>query len=420
MVSRSLHEKAPLSAADEAWNNEYHIMLKSNMLGYVERGLSAELSRLAESAYPPSNNMGGNLPDTPPNFPHGEKPGQKVSQKTSIDWLGFTSSADIEAVKCLIQVIWPDAVFSRHVKGMPGYPDAYLITVDSVQFGMLGTGAVHERHFVSLTGTACKTLNDELISVLYDAFTLEHYDQGQQRMVSTFDIRLSRVDICLDMYRGEVTWDHARRAFDNDRFKNSKGGRSPQLKVIDLSQGSVNLGRTMYVGKRDGEVMARIYEKGLEVFAKLPEELRLLSEERETLYGSADIQADNWLRLEVEYKRVDKNRPLSFDMIIERDRYFAGAYPYFADVIGRADGLRPVGMKTDFDVDLLALMSNAKRSYGALIHSLTDLGFTPSEVVQHLSSGRHNDKLVRSGLLAKLKQAVEQAKIDDPDIDIPF
>lgn len=419
-MTASLHENERVSAADEAWNNEYHILLKSNMAEYVERGLSAELARLTQSAHPPSNNMGGNLQQPPQYLSHGEKPGQKIVQKASIDWLGFTSSAELEAVKALVQVVWPYATFTRHVKGMPGYPDAYLITVDGVQYGMLGTGAAHGRHFVSLTGTACKTLTDELIAVLYEAFKLESKNIVTNELESVFDIRLSRVDLCFDLYRGEVTWDHARRAFDNGRFQNRKGGRAPQLKVIDLSQGTKNLGRTMYVGKRDSEVMARIYEKGLEVFAKLPEELRLLSEEREILHGSQDLQADNWLRLEVEYKCVDKKRPLPFEMLLERDKYFAGAYPYFSDIIGVGDGLRPVGMKDDFDVDFLALMSNAKRSYGSLIHSMRQLGFTPQEVVDHLSSGRDNDKLVRSGLLAKMRDGVNKARENDPDIDIPF
>lgn len=419
-MTASLHENGRVSAADEAWDNEYHILLKSNMAEYVERGLSAELARLTESAHPPSNNMGGNLPQPPQYFSHDEKPGQKIVQKTSIDWLGFTSSADVEAVKALVQVVWPYATFTRHVKGMPGYPDAYLITVDGVQYGMLGTGAAHGRHFVSLTGTACKTLTDELISVLHEAFQLETENPVTKELESVFDVRLSRVDLCFDLYRGEVTWDHARRAFDNGRFQNKKGGRAPQLKVIDLSQGAKNLGRTMYVGKRDSEVMARIYEKGLEVFAKLPEELRLLSEEREILHGSKDLHADNWLRLEVEYKCVDKKRPLPFEMLLDRDKYFAGAYPYFSDIIGVSDGRRPVGMKDDFDVDFLALMSNAKRSYGTLIHSMRQLGFTPQEVVDQLSADRNNDKLVRSGLLSKMRDAVEKARQVDPDLDIPF
>jgi len=419
-VEKSLHENAPLSAADEAWNNEYHILLKQNMAGYVERGLSAELGRLAEIANPPSNNMGGNLPKPPPFLPHGEKPAGKVSQKTSLDWLGFTSSAEFEEVRHLIEAVWPDALLTRHVRGMPGYPEAWQISVDAVQYGMIGTGAAHGRHFVSLTGTACKTLTDELISMLYEAFHIERWNAAQQCMESVYDIRLSRVDLCFDFYRGEVTFDHAMNAYKNERFKNRKGGRNPQLKVIDLSSDSKNLGRTMYVGKRDGEVMARIYEKGLEVFAKLPEELRLLSEEREALYGSETLQADNWLRLEVEYKRVDKDRPLPLEMLLERDKYFAGAYPYYADALQRGDGLRPIGMKSEFQVDLDALMANAKRSYGSLIHSLEQMGFQPAEIVQHLSSGRHNDKLVKAGLIKKVTESLAEKRAADPDFDIPF
>ena len=416
-MKKSLHELSENFSGSQAYDHEFGILLKHNMGGFVDRQVSRQLRELEPKATPPSNNMGGTESNTPLHFPHGEKSAVFCEQKTKIDWFGFTSSADVEAVKMVVSTIWPDVVFSRKSGGMPGYPDAYLITLDSVQYGLLGTGAAHGRHFVSLSGTACKTLTDELVQVFYDALTMTQLVGGVP--VSVFDARISRIDLCFDSYRREITYDDALAAYYEGGFKRPKARTNPELKKVSVSSDR-NLGRTMYVGKRDGHVMGRIYEKGLEVFAKLPEEMRLMSEEREGDICGPSLHADDWLRLEAEFKRVDKDRPLPLEMMLQRDVYFAGAYPFFAAALGMADGIRPAGLKSDFNVDLLALMHNARRSYGSLIHSLTELGFTADEVVEHLSSGRNNDKLVRSGLLREAKDAFDAVAALDPDFDIPF
>lgn len=415
-MKKSLHELSENFSASQAYDHEFGILLSHNMAGFVDRGVAKQLRELEPKATPPSNNMGGTDCDTPLHFPHGEKSAAFCKQKTKIDWFGFTSSADVEAVKLLVSTIWPDVVFSRKVGGMPGYPDAYLITVESIQYGLLGTGAAHGRHFVSLSGTACKTLTDELVQIFYEALTITQLVGGEA--VSVFDPRISRIDLCFDSYRREITYDDALAAYHKGEFMRPQARRNPELKLVSVSSDR-NLGRTMYVGKRDGHVMARIYEKGLEVFAKLPEELRLMSEDRDgDVCGP--MPADDWLRLEAEFKRVDKDRPLPLEMMLERDTYFAGAYPFFASALGLADGLRPAGLKSEFSVDLSALMHNARRSYGSLIHSLTELGFTPAQVVEHLSSGRNNDKLVRSGLLREAKAAFDAVAALDPDFYVPF
>lgn len=416
-MKKSLHELGENFSASQAYDHEFGILLSHNMAGFVDRKLAAKLRDLEPKATPPSNNMGGTESNTPLHFPHGEESAAFCKQKTKIDWFGFTSSADLDAVQLLISMVWPDVVFGRKSSGMPGYPDAYFITVDSVQYGLLGTGAEHGRHFVSLTGTACKTLTDELVQVFYEALTLTQLVGGVP--VSVFDARISRIDLCFDSYRREITYDDALAAYYEGAFMRPKARRNPELKKVSVSSDR-NLGRTMYVGKRDGHVMGRIYEKGLEVFAKLPEEMRLMSEDREGDLCGPVLHADDWLRLEAEFKRVDKDRPLPLEMMLERDAYFSGAYPFFASALGVADGVRPAALKSDFDVDLLAMMHNAKRSYGSLIHSLTELGFTPGEVVDHLSSGRNNDKLVRSGLLREAKEAYDKVVALDPDHDIPF
>jgi DNA relaxase NicK len=413
-VSNSLHQnERPLTGAQEI-DREFTLLLKSNMNGFVDRDVARSLDRLAQRDGPPSNNMGGTYPPPPPFLPDCEKQCESdndlppvVPQKTKLDFLAFTTSVDVETGKLLLESIWQFLTYTRNSKGMYGYPDSYSITCDGVPYGVLCTGAKHGRHLFSMTGEACSRLNDLDIQYAHAALTMDG-----------MDVRLSRVDICLDVFGG-VTWDHARRHYDLGHFMRPKAMRNPELKEIGVSCDGKNKGRTMQVGKRSGHVVGRIYEKGLEVYAKLPEHLRLLSEEREDAHHEPVIYADDWLRLEVEYKR-DGDRELTFDMLLDRDGYFAGSFPYFADVLGVSDGIRPKGVKKQVNVDLLAMIENAKRSYGSLVHSLTELGFTPQDVVQHLSSGRNNDKLVKSGLLSEIKEKVGKLRAADPDFDIPF
>lgn len=391
--------------------DEFGYLLRHNAADFVDRGLAADLEALRQQGHPPSNNMGGTYPSPPLFLSHGEKQGESIShQKTKIDWLGFTSEAPVEALRMAIAVLWPTATFSRNRGGMPGYPDSQAISVDGVQFGLLGYGATtHQRSFVSLTGTACKTLGDAELQLAHDVLV-------------TLDARIARIDICLDFYKGERTFDHALFAYDRGDFRLSKSPKNPKKKVIGEVDGAGNnLGRTLYVGSRGGEKMARIYEKGLEVFAHLPDDLKAMSEARALVFNLEDKQfADNWVRVEIEFSRQKKERDLPLEMLIKRDEYFAGAYPYCADALGVTDGLRPPSLKSDIDVDFIKMIGNAKRSYGSLVHTMKELGFSDNDVVVYLSSGENNNKLVKSGMLAKIKEGQARILADSPDWDIPF
>jgi DNA relaxase NicK len=413
LVEKSLHENAPLSAADEAWDSEYHILLKQNMLGYVERGLLADLSQLAAAAAePPSNNMGVSYPSTPQNISHSEKTGVKVSQKTSIDWLGFSTLAPLEGILIGLQILWPDLIMSASKAGMRGYSKCKALFIGEVQYGLVGYGAKHGRASISLTGTACKTLT-----------TPEQFETVRG-LLDVLDARLSRVDLCFDFYRGEVRFEGALWAYQNGDFKPAKAKQNPQKKIVESTgPDGENLGRTLYIGPRDGDKYGRIYEKGLEVFAKMPQEYREACTERELEQrGDTPVTtiADDWLRLEVEFKRVHKDRPIPLEIILERDLYFAGAYPFYAWALGMGEGMGRKGIRSDSQLSHDKLIMAHRASYGNHVHSLRRIGFTDSEIVNMLDTGIHNQKLLKSGLVDVEQQAVRNFRQSDGDSDIPF
>lgn len=393
---------------------EFDLMLRKNSALYVEKAFRDEVAALL----PPPNNMGVTYPLTPYFLPQCEISTDFGVQKTSVDWLGFSTPHEFEAALLALQVIWPEMIATASGVGMKGYPMCKALQVCNVQFGLVGYGAKHGRLSVSLTGIACKTFagDEEKIRLVYDVLVV-------------LDARLSRLDICMDFYRGEITFDYALWAYDQGQFKKPKASEQPKQRLIGEKGGKgENLGRTMYLGPRDGEIYGRVYEKGLEVFAKMCDEYREQCTEREAaLSGEAGQKAsgtiaDDWLRLEGEFKRKNKDRPLPLEMILDRDKYFSGAYPFFATALGMGDGKGRGSLKSTNEISHDKLINAHRRAFGNHVHTLKEIGLTDSEVVSLLDTGVHNQKLLKAGLVT-LEQAAVRAfrkSEEGQDSDIPF
>ena len=377
----------------------------------------AVLSAL-EAKRPPSNNMGATPPLTPLNFPHCEKSPVFDVQKTSIDWLAYSTTVDIEAIFMGLQVVWPEMQLEASKAGMRGYAQCKALTLGGVQFGLIGYGQKHGRASVSLTGTACKTLTHEMVVLLHE-------------MLVVVDARISRVDICFDFYRGECTWDDAYEAFQLGEFKTEFAPKNPSHFVLGgKGPDGENLGRTLYIGPRDGEKYGRVYEKGLEVFAKMSEEYRLACTERElSLSGETEPEvmgtiADTWVRLEGEFKRKHKDRPILLEVLLERDAYFSGAYPFFARMLQKGTGKGRGSLPSDKTLNHDKLIMAHRNAYGNHVYTLLERGFTPVEVCAILNTGKHNQRLLKSGLIDVETSAVRafraEALVLGPDDDIPF
>jgi phage replication initiation protein len=382
---------------------------------------------------PPSANRGGSSPLPPYFLPHGEISHETVAkdltfqylqkQKTKIDWITFSTVAGLEALQVSVNILFPSSVITSGGK-MKGYPKARLVEVDGVTVATIGHGATHGRDCVAIDGAGCKLLTHADVIVLHD-------------LMHTLEARITRLDLCLDFYSGETTWDHALFAYHRGSFRHPKANCNPEHSIVGKESGDgQNLGRTLYVGQRASAVMARIYEKGLETFAKLPKEYREACAAREAEYRLLNglkpsaLNVDSWLRVEIEFKNKD-DKVLSYDMLLDRDMYFSGAYPYCADCLGVEMGPRPATLKDSAEVTLDRMLIAARRSYGNLVHSLTEIGFTDGDIVGHLTTGLHNQKLVKAGVVAvgtrAAKGAAEKLQAERAaamsaleDFDIPF
>lgn len=384
--------------------------IEEHCSGFVPSEMLAEIALLGAGV--PLNNMGPNIPATPYFVPQCEISGDFVDEnKTKIDWCGFSCPHDEIVVFTALSVLWPDLQMMPTTGKIRGYATCKAFVLDGVQFGLIGFGQKHGRSSVSLTGTCCSTLVGARVKLLYDVLVV-------------LDARLSRVDIAFDLYHGELTFDYALFAFKRGDFKSSAGGVQPTSStVIGTGSDGENLGRTLYIGNRSGRVFGRVYEKGLEVFAKMSEEFResCTDRERELLGDAAELQgtiADRWLRLEVEYKRKDKSSELPLEMLLERDAYHAGSYPFFADALGRSDGKRPMRLKTDIEITLDGLIGAGRNAFGSLIFSLEKIGFTSEEIVEQLRGSSHSRKLISSGLFSVCETAAEAVRQENSHVPV--
>jgi DNA relaxase NicK len=415
-MSKIIHDKTPWQdyRLNDILQKEFDELIKNNANGFFDPALLEKLDKVAaDFSLPPSNNMGVSSSVTPLFFPQCEIPPVFGVQKTTIDWLGFSTFRDIEETLYGLQQIFPGMIRTAASCGMQGYPSAMALEIDNEQMGMIGYGAKHGRISVSLTGVCCKKLNTSgKIQFAYEVLAL-------------LEVRLSRIDICLDLFQGELTYEACLWAYEQGRFKKFGAHGMPQIKEVGArgARGE-NLGRTMYLGIREGELYTRIYEKGLEIFAKMTPEFKALSTERENLNvdenGKLKTIADDWLRLECEFKRKSKDRPLKLEMMLDRDNFFAGAYPYFADVIGLATGRGREALRNDGEIVYEKLLAAHRRAFGNHVFTMVDIGMTDAEIVASLNTGTPNKKLRKSGIAARMKRAHEEYTKNNPDAAIPF
>jgi phage replication initiation protein len=169
------------------------------------------------------------------------------------------------------------------------------------------------------------------------------------------------------------------------------GGRPPALQQVTSSDPTA--GRTCYIGKRDADKFMRCYEKGYEIAAKfasrLPGQVTMIDNK-----AVGDIY-----RCEVEFKATGTDIP--WEVIERRDQYFAGAYPFCADVLPgvEADILmrRP---QREPQIDLMAALDNCRIQFGpTLFTALMAYHGDMTAVWDKVVGREHNQRLIEAGVL---------------------
>lgn len=302
------------------------------------------------------------------------------AQKTTIDWLRFRAQAE---PRDILQTLKPmygtaaDCISFKHLdRGMLGFQRGAQIMLADVPIGRMDFGGESQRGWVrvDIPGSGCEWVQD------WDAVeALEALPESQIR----------RLDIALTTWDGEVTHERVVKAHEEGRFVTR--GRPPELTQILKSE--ERSGRTCYVGQREkSDKFMRCYEKGKEMLAKAPGMLRDASH----INGKA---VEDIYRCEVELKAVTKDIP--WEVVERRDQYFAGAYPFCADVLPGVESdilmRRPERIPR---MELSVALETIRHQFGStLFTALTAYHGDIGAVWEKIVGSKHNQALLESGVL---------------------
>ena len=306
-----------------------------------------------------------------------------MSQKTTVDWLRFRTQAKpleaLEAVKPLYGDLAPHLRLKLGQRGVLGFQQAAHLMIGDMVLGRVDFGGDSQRGWVrwDIPGKGCEWVRD------WEAI------EEVERLPEA-DIR--RLDVCLTTWDGEVGHDDVVKAHAAGRF--GCGGRPPALRQITSSD--PRAGRTCEVGKREkADKFFRGYEKGYQMLAKMPD----------GVFGKDSVthidghRIEGIYRCEVELKA--ENKPIPWEVIERRDQYFAGAYPFLADLLPgvEADILMRRPERAP-QMDLAAALENCRIQYGAtLFTALHAYHGDPFEVWKRIVGDKHNAALLESGVL---------------------
>lgn len=201
------------------------------------------------------------------------------------------------------------------------------------------------------------------------------------------DAQIRRLDIALTTWNGEMNHEMVVAAHEAGRFTTR---RPPNLQQILNSDG----GRTCNIGTREkSDKFMRCYEKGFEMRSKLGGSLP------GTVTHIEGSRVEDIYRAEVELKAVTTDIP--WEVVNRRDKYFAGAYPFCADVL---PGIEPDSLKRrperDAQTSLAAALENCRVQFGpTLFTALHAYQGDMSAIWARIIGNHHNQALLESGVM---------------------
>lgn len=302
-------------------------------------------------------------------------------QKTTVDWLRFRTQAEpraaVEAMKPMFGEVLGNGLKMVHLdRSILGFQQGAALCFGDMQVGRIDYGGKSQKGWVrvDLTGKGCEWVQEW---------------EGVAAVEALPCSQVRRLDLALTTWKGEIGHARVVRAHTEGRFITR--GRPPALQQITSSD--PRAGRTCYIGKRQAsDKFMRCYEKGFEMASKtrgLPG----------VLLSIDGCKVEDIYRCEVELKAVHADIP--WEVIERRDQYFAGAYPFCADVLPgvEADILmrRP---EREPQADLAAALENCRVQFGPTLYTaLMAYQGDMTAVWDKVISDHHSQALLDAGVL---------------------
>ena len=298
-------------------------------------------------------------------------------QKTTIDWLRFRTQSGpkqtLEALRPVFGTLGQSIRLQGLPRGILGFQQACQIVVGDMPIGRMDYGGESQNGWVrvDIPGKGCQWMETGEIA------SVEQLEQAEIR----------RLDIALTTWHGEVGHDQVVQAHTDGRFTIR---RPPNLQQILNSDG----GRTCNIGQREkSDKFMRCYEKGFEMVSKMGGNL---PGKVTHIEGS---RVEDIYRCEVELKAVTTDIP--WEVIERRDQYFAGAYPFCADVLPNVEAdilkRRP---ERDAQTSLAAALENCRVQFGpTLFTALHAYQGDMTAVWEKIIGDHHSQVLLETGVL---------------------
>jgi phage replication initiation protein len=303
-------------------------------------------------------------------------------QKTTVDWLRFRTQTEprdvLEALRPMYGHLGEYLQFRHLDKGILGFQRGAHIMIADMPMGRVDFGGESQRGWtrVDISGKGCEYVQD------WDSLhNVEALPSSQIR----------RLDIALTTWEGQMTHEKVVEAHSGGRFITR--GRPPKLTQYITSD--PRQGRTCYIGEREkADKFMRCYEKGLEMAGKY--ESRVPGHMLTAIEGKA---VEDIYRCEVELKA--QNTDIPWEVVERRDQYFAGAYPFCADILPNVEAdilqRRPA---REAELTLAAALENCRIQYGpTLFTALAAYKGDMTAIWDKVIGDHHNQALLEAGVL---------------------
>ena len=268
-----------------------------------------------------------------------------------------------------------DLRFKPLQRGAMGFQQASEIVIEDMPVARFDFGGESQRGWVrsTMSGKGCEWVQDWA---------------ALQAVEDLPKAQIRRLDLALTTWNNEINHERVKQAHSDGRF--CAGGRPPNLRQ-QLNSDPLK-GLTCYVGNRASSKFFRAYEKGFEMVGKA----RNLPGRVTHVDGHA---IENIYRCEVEFKAVDVD--IGWDVVERRDEYFAGSYPFCAEVLPGIDAdilqRRP---QRAAQIDLAIALENCRIQYGpTLFTALAAYQGDMTGVWDKIIGKKHNQALIEAGVL---------------------
>ena len=313
---------------------------------------------------------------------------------TDLDWVAFRSHAHFADVLDALPSCFRSPQHLQVVgtgKGWNGYKESRRLLYLGKPVGLVAWGGASMRGW-------CQT------NLTGDAMDLIAGDTGETLTQLVEDLRgqFKRVDIARTTFDGSVSIQTVEKAHAEGGF--CSGGRNPKMKRITST--CETDGETCYIGKRDQPKFCRAYEKGWELVGMFGAALDARGMDVHSFLS--DIRINDALpkdifRVEVEFKPDPEFFPP--DILMNRDTYFAGAYPYLATLVQSDSQPFKLTAERKASATMDAALNQVRRQFGDVLFTALMLHHGDmTGVWDKIVGKKHSRSLIEAGVLLAMEQ----------------